>query len=1001
MATRSPSVIEYDELTKLPSMMYFRRYAGSYVEYARKFGRNSYLVYFNLENFSVFNERYGFEEGDRLLVLMSLAIQMAFPGYLVSRFSDDHFLLVCANGNLEEGIRDVRDQVHSYGRHANVELKAGVYEFGDESPNIGRACDRAKYACDSISHRYDLMYRVFDETLRRQIDRSKYIESHIESAIQNGWIKVYYQPIVRSISGQVCEFEALARWEDPRYGLLSPAVFVDVLEQSRLIHKLDSHVVRTVCSEWRKLRSYKKWHVPVSVNLSRFDFELCDAFELVDSAAREFDIPRQMLHVEITESALNENATLLLQNVERFRSAGYQVWLDDFGSGYSSLNTLKDYVFDVVKIDMGFLREFDTKPQSRVIISSVVNMAKQLGMQTLIEGVETPEQFDYLHDIGCEFIQGYLVGKPSPSEHNVERILSGELVIEPSVLHGYYDRLGSINYLSATPFEFSWDTGSKSVTSDEMLPLAVMEREVGAFTFVSANEAFVRTVAEIGLGSLSDLAETLTEADKGPARIAREAIRAAVASSNVESVDIMHNGRQCMLRVRHVSSHDNVDAFLVSLMDLSHFSDVAEERRLQVAMRYLYAIYEEVNLIDLSQGTIGTIYRGSTSLPSIDHETPIRQAAEEYVEQLLNPEDLDRFTRYMDISTMSKRCDASPGNYLADAFRMLQPSGMYEWVTITLVPVLMDGDQKFLECVRKTNTDILTNLHANEKIPKSILWDTLIDLVPAGVFWKDADRRFVGVNKNFLDFYSFESTADVLGKNDEEMGWHVSTDAFKNNELRVLEGDSVLNAKGTCIAQGGVRNIVASKIPLWHNGEVIGLLGYFTDTTGDDKGMHRVIFDGFNRMAETDQLTGIPNLQGFISSAVSYEDAYMEDGIDFVNVIIDIDGMTDLNGVYGRSFGNQVLKAVGRALNRAVSVSGVVARVGGDKFAALKQVTDKAEGIETMRELVDTIGAIREVAGTRLHLRCYSGYAMYSEREGMVASLRLADERMHESREVE
>ncbi|MBR3226527.1 MAG: EAL domain-containing protein [Atopobiaceae bacterium] len=994
MPQRTQASIEYDSLTKLPSMIYFRQYAGAYVRYGHKFGQEVYLIYFNLENFSAFNERYGFNEGDKLLNLMAVAIQTAFPGYLVSRFSDDHFLLVCVSNHLEEAILQIHDQLHSFGRNANVGLKAGIYVIDDDSLDIGLACDRAKTACDSIAHRYDHIYRWFDDALSWRIERSKYIESHIDRALESGWIKVYYQPIIRAISGEVCEFEALARWDDPHYGMLSPAVFIDVLEQSRLIHKLDAFVIRHVCSEWRKLRSYKKWRIPVSVNLSRLDFELCDAFEMIEAARQEFDVPRQILHLEVTESALNENLELLSANVERFRSAGYQVWLDDFGSGYSSLNTLKDYQFDVVKIDMAFLREFETNPRSRVIIASVVNMAKQLGMHTLIEGVETPEQFDFIRGIGCEFAQGYLIGKPVPSNNNVERLLSGELFVEQSSLHGYYDRLGGINSLSADPFDFPWDGEPGQNMFADILPLAVLEREASEIRFAVVNDAFVKMVRDVGMGTMTQMAARISEGEDGQGRLMRETIRAAVASGDVESVDVLENGRHCVFKVRFIASHDNVDALLVSFMNLSHLSDLEEERRLQIAMRYLYAVYDEVNIISLPQRTVTTIYRGSTTIPLVDSNTPFEEAIDAFCGRRVHPEDRERFIRFMDLSTVIDRANASDGCTIAEAFRALMPTGLYEWITAVIVPIRIDGEDTVLVCVRRANRDVVATMTNSEQIPKSLLWDTLVELVPAGIFWKDADRRFVGVNKNFLDFYDFDSVNDVLGKNDEEMGWHVDTDPFKNNELRVLEGDSVINAHGTCLARGGVREILASKIPLWRNGEVVGMLGYFTDQTKPSESTRKLIFDGFDRMAETDQLTGILNLKGLASSAVTYQESYEDNGLDFAGIILDIDGMSALNSVHGRSFGNQVLKAVARTLTKASGVSGSVARIGGDKFAALKQVTSEDEVAQATEQLIQAVRGIHEVAGVKIRLHCFVGAALFSEREDLSSMLDLAEQRM-------
>ena len=281
-----------------------------------------------------------------------------------------------------------------------------------------------------------------------------------------------------------------------------------------------------------------------------------------------------------------------------------------------------------------------------------------------------------------------------------------------------------------------------------------------------------------------------------------------------------------------------------------------------------------------------------------------------------------------------------------------------------------------------------------------MLWDSLVELVPAGVFWKDADRRFVGVNHNFLEFYEFESTNDVLGKNDEEMGWHVNTDPFKNNEYRVLAGESVLNARGTCIAQGSVRDIVASKIPLRRNGEVVGILGYFTDRTEESYKGHQLILDGFNRMAETDQLTGIPNLRGLTSSAVSYQEAYDQSGIDFEAVVLDLDGMNELNNAYGLSFGNLVLKLVSRTLTKACGVSGTVARLGDGKFAALKQIDHEDDPEEIAQHLAGSVTSIHEAAGVKLDLRCYMGWSIYSEAREMSELLTTADKRMQDARRL-
>ena len=184
---------------------------------------------------------------------------------------------------------------------------------------------------------------------------------HLEKAIENGEFEVYYQPIIHTISGSLCGFEALVRWHHPKLGFLTPMQFLPSLEETKQIYHLDIHIIEKVCQWYTTLKAANKPVVPVSVNLSRSDFESEDMFRVVESMTQKYGVPRNMLNIEITESAFSERESLMASNVDRFRNAGFQVWMDDFGSGYSSLNTLKDYVFDELKFDMGFLSNMSLK----------------------------------------------------------------------------------------------------------------------------------------------------------------------------------------------------------------------------------------------------------------------------------------------------------------------------------------------------------------------------------------------------------------------------------------------------------------------------------------------------------------------------------------------------------------------------------------------------------------------------------------------------------------
>jgi EAL domain-containing protein (putative c-di-GMP-specific phosphodiesterase class I) len=240
-----------------------------------------------------------------------------------------------------------------------------------------------------------------------------YLIAHIDDAVKNEYIKVYYQPVVDINTNKLCGFEALARWDDPEHGFLPPFEFVGILEDAHLIQKLDLFMLKKICEKYRKETNLGHKCVPISFNLSRLDFKLSDIYKELTRLTKEYNVPHEMIHIEITESVLDgDEDGYIREQVTRFQKDGFEVWMDDFGSGFSSLNVLKDYDFDFLKIDMMFLRNFSEK--SKVIIRAIVEMAKLLHIGTLSEGVETKEHLDFLKKIGCDRVQGYYYSKPLP-----------------------------------------------------------------------------------------------------------------------------------------------------------------------------------------------------------------------------------------------------------------------------------------------------------------------------------------------------------------------------------------------------------------------------------------------------------------------------------------------------------------------------------------------------------------------------------------------------------
>ena len=395
---------------------------------------NKIYLFINMRNFKTINDQKGFEYGDAFLKRLAKDVIAAFPKDLSARLSDDHFVVLTDVDGFRDKI-DILNRLVTFSANGLfVLLKVGGYRL-KLGENPARAIDKARYACGMIKQKYEQLYCEYDDAMNDRFNKRQYIVNKIDEAIEKEYIKAYYQPVVWSNDKKLCGAEALARWVDPVYGFLSPRDFIPVLEEARIIHKLDIHMIEYVCREMRRALDEGKQVVPVSINFSRLDFELIeDINALIEQKVKKYNIDRKYIHIEVTESAIADDTDFFHQKLSELKEEGYAIWLDDFGSGYSSLNSLKDFVFDVVKIDMKFLTNFDKNARTKEILDCVISLATRLGMKTLTEGVETKEEAEFLNEIGCGRLQGYLFGKPIEITEFEEKISNNEFEISEEII---------------------------------------------------------------------------------------------------------------------------------------------------------------------------------------------------------------------------------------------------------------------------------------------------------------------------------------------------------------------------------------------------------------------------------------------------------------------------------------------------------------------------------------------------------------------------------------
>ena len=385
-------------------------------------GETFAFVRFDIDRFKMINSFYGIKEGDN--VLRSIAselrrISTAFEKFIYGRLENDIFA-VCMpykEENIDLLANALQLNLKKLNKDYNIKVSCGVYIINDYNMDVSEMYDRAFLAAKSCKGKFVQNIAYYDESMIENMKQEQYIINEVNRALEEEQFEVYLQPKINLMTDRSYGAEALVRWRHPEKGMISPGEFIPIYERNGIIGRLDLYMWRHVCMILRRWLDEGQNPNPISVNVSRVNIYNPHLVEILKNLITEFQIPPYLLNLELTESAFMEDQELVMKTMSRLHQIGFKIMMDDFGSGYSSLNVLKDMEVDYLKVDMKFLQqdqEFNGKGEK--VLTSVVRMAKWLHLPSIVEGVETMEQVDFLKCIGCEYAQGYYYAKPMPVE---------------------------------------------------------------------------------------------------------------------------------------------------------------------------------------------------------------------------------------------------------------------------------------------------------------------------------------------------------------------------------------------------------------------------------------------------------------------------------------------------------------------------------------------------------------------------------------------------------
>ena len=487
------SVIDW--LTGLPGMEHFTYVAGIETSVILDRGERAFMLVFDLMGTKSYNSTYGWAAGDQMLRGFADALRRRFAYELCCRYAGDSFCALVSVDNVDAEVAAVFAEFGKIGLTATPPVMAGAYEIA-EGDDIALALDRAKLACDTDRTTWESHLSWYTEEMRHEASLRVHVLEHLDHAMAEGWITPYYQAIVRSSTGHICGVEALARWNDPMFGKIVPDQFIPALEEAGLIRKLDMYVVDCVLAHQVKRRDLGKELLPISVNISLSDLTSIDFAEVLAGKVDAAGIPHELLRVEFNKSASLLDPELLRSQIEALHRVGFEVWMDDFGSGFSCLNVLKDFDFDLIKLDVTFLSGGDEARRS-VIVDNVIRTAKRLGVRTLAECVETLDQAKALTAMGCDALQGFYYCMPQSIDNIMTSpVASFRPVLEPMEAHAYWNRIGAVSLgdLSARGGSEQQDDPTAS-----RLPVGVFEIRDGVWHVVRATESLIEMILERGV----------------------------------------------------------------------------------------------------------------------------------------------------------------------------------------------------------------------------------------------------------------------------------------------------------------------------------------------------------------------------------------------------------------------------------------------------------------------------------------------------------------------
>ena len=662
------------------------------------------LIYWNIRKFKVVNDLFGREAGDKVLIYLAHTLKEEFGHETATygRFERDNFICCVPEEVINNGkwVRLGDISFDAEGSEYHFYSCCGLYKIIDRELTIANMIDRARVAMETVKNNYLKPYAWYEESMWGSMVEEQKMNSSFRKAIAENQFKVYYQPLCRASDGAITGAEALVRWEKPGEGLVSPGKFIPIFEKNGLISVLDRYVWGEVCRMQRKRLDQELEVVPISINVSRIEFynpHLCDD---IYNIVKKYDLPTELIKIEITESAYADDSTLVQEAVKKLHEYGFVVLMDDFGSGYSSLNTLKDLPIDVLKIDMKFMDSFDQNQKAAVILEAIIRMAKWMKLRTVAEGVETKKEWEYLRSMECDVVQGYYFYRPMP-EKDFEELLNMKKA-------KYVDTDKDIPELDDVILDaFSHGNAKESMIFYSMLGgMGIFEMTEDNLEIIQVNRGYYEVIYGTE-SAVYEFSKNINKQVKEPERtILLEKCRVAKETDEMQHAQIYYqreDGKYIWLntKVRYIGSRGNRSLFYFAIDNIDDIKKAEQDKYLLDYSAALVKVFDKVYRMDYDTGRVEVLHSSEDTM-KVKEKYYFRNFFEKFHNSIEWDENRNVASIINNRELLDEELKKSKSGSFAVHYKVKNSELKIKEVSAMFFKVeLQDGREEYLCCIKK------------------------------------------------------------------------------------------------------------------------------------------------------------------------------------------------------------------------------------------------------------------------------------------------------------